>query len=180
MKPLSVTLTLLACLALPGGALAVDACALIATQEAATIAGAPLPENYRMGARPGATAAQAQASVCGWFPQHYLYGVEEDPPESGVLLTLRNMQSPAEARALFERTNTMAGKLNTPGGPGAVVPVTGIGDTANLVRQPLNGKYVLTLKFLKGATIAYVQVWTRDASAGEALIKAAKQMASKL
>ena len=180
MKPLPAALTLIACLTLPGGALAVDACALIAAQEAAAIAGAALPENYHMGARPGAAAAQPQASVCGWFPQQYRYGVEEDPPESGVLLTLRNMQSPAEARAFFERGNQMAGKVNTPGRSGAAVPITGIGDTANLIRQPLNGNYVLTLKFLKGAAIAYIQVWTRDASAGDTLIKVAKQMASKL
>ncbi len=174
-------LSLAACLAAPVGALAADACALLTSEDAARIVGSPLPENYRSGARPNPRNAQAQTSVCGWFPRDFQFATSEDPPESGVQLTVRSMPAAADARAFYDKSNEMArmvAKASSVGG--RMTPLSGIGESAFLDQKRLGNGYVLTLKALKGSHIIQLQVWSPGAGVDEATSKAARQIASKL
>ncbi|MBL8449275.1 MAG: hypothetical protein JNM32_05050 [Dechloromonas sp.] len=176
--PLLLTASLLA----SADAAAANACSLMTSQDAAALAGANLPENFKAETAPTAQNGRDHTTVCGWFPKGYDLRSAEAPPEAGVQLTVHTLGSAADAKSFHTNAAEMTREMAKSGPLAAKISTpAGIGESAILDTKTLGGNaQVATLKFLKGANALQIQAWTKGPGAGDIAIKAAKQVAGRL
>ncbi|MBK7901471.1 MAG: hypothetical protein IPJ99_19510 [Betaproteobacteria bacterium] len=162
--------------------MAANACTLLASQDAAALAGAPLPENFKAETAPTAQNGRDHTTVCGWFPKGYDLRSAEAPPEAGVQLTVHALGSAADAKSFHTNAAEMTREMAKSGPLAAKISTpAGIGENAILDIKTLGGNtQVATLKFVKGANALQIQAWTKGPGAGDVATKAAKQVAGKL
>ncbi|HMV21301.1 MAG TPA: hypothetical protein PKL28_15460 [Rhodocyclaceae bacterium] len=181
-SPLFAALSLMTLIALPGAAMAATACSLLSSQDAATLAGVALPENFKAETPPTRENGNDHTTVCGWFPKGYNLATAAGAPEAGVQLTVHDMKTPAEAKTFHTHSAEMTREI-AKSGPlaGKISAPAGLGDNAVLDVKTLQGNaQVATLQFFKGSAALQIQAWSKGPGAGEVATKAAKQVAGKL
>ncbi len=161
--------------------MAAPACSLLSSTDATTLAGAPLPENFKAETPPTRENGNDHTTVCGWFPKGYDLRNADGPPEAGVQLTVHAMKAAADAKAFHTNSAEMTREI-AKSGPlaGKVSSPSGLGENAILDVKALGRGHVATLKFLKGTAALQIQAWSKDARAADIAIQAARQVAAKI
>jgi hypothetical protein len=161
------------------------ACAVLSDAEAARLVGGPLGETDKLGAPASAQNGNDRKSACGRFPKGYHIETADGPPERGVLVELHTLPTAAAARRFYEGVLDM--HMDNARSPqaradAAVVATRDIGEAAYLKPTTLADPAVriVTLTFLKGSTVASVQVWKTAAPVDAVARAAAVQVAGRL
>ncbi len=161
------------------------ACAVLSDAEAARLVGATLGETDRLGSPASAQNGNDRKSACGHFPKGYHIETADGPPERGILVELHTMPTAGAARRFYEGILGMhVDNAKTPQAraDSAIVAMAGIGEGAYLKPTALAdpAARITTLTFLKGSTVASVQVWKTAAPVDEIARAAALQIAGRL